>query len=76
MRRRAAQPAGVVADEVRNLANKSDEAAKATKDLIESSIAAVAEGSNVVNEVTQSLDKYSRLYFRRNAATRLLRRLA
>ena len=49
----------VVADEVRNLANKSDEAAKATKDLIESSIAAVAEGSNVVNEVTQALDRTS-----------------
>ena len=49
----------VVADEVRNLANKSDEAAKATKDLIESSIAAVAEGSSVVNEVTQSLDRTS-----------------
>ena len=49
----------VVADEVRNLANKSDEAAKATKDLIESSIAAVAEGSHVVNEVTQSLDRTS-----------------
>lgn len=49
----------VVADEVRNLANKSDEAAKATKDLIESSIAAVAEGSRVVNEVTQSLERTS-----------------
>jgi len=49
----------VVADEVRNLANKSDEAAKATKDLIESSIAAVAEGSNVVTEVTQSLERTS-----------------
>ena len=49
----------VVADEVRNLANKSDEAAKATKDLIESSIAAVAEGSHVVSEVTQSLDRTS-----------------
>ena len=49
----------VVADEVRNLANKSDEAAKATKDLIESSIAAVAEGSSVVNEVTQSLERTS-----------------
>ena len=49
----------VVADEVRNLANKSDEAAKATKELIESSIAAVAEGSSVVNEVTQSLERTS-----------------
>ena len=49
----------VVADEVRNLANRSDEAAKATKDLIESSIAAVAEGSGVVDEVTQSLGRTS-----------------
>ena len=49
----------VVADEVRSLANKSDEAAKATKDLIESSIAAVSEGSRVVNEVTQALDRTS-----------------
>ena len=49
----------VVADEVRNLANKSDEAAKATKDLIESSIAAVTEGSSVVNEVTQALERTS-----------------
>ena len=46
----------VVADEVRNLASKSDEAAKATKELIESSINAVNEGSQVVNKVTQSLE--------------------
>ena len=49
----------VVADEVRNLANKSDEAAKATKDLIESSIASVTEGSDVVAKVTQSLARTS-----------------
>ena len=49
----------VVADEVRNLANKSDEAAKATKDLIESSIASVNEGSDVVAKVTQSLARTS-----------------
>ncbi len=49
----------VVSDEVRNLATKSDEAAKATKELIESSIAAVKEGSQVVSQVTQSLDKTS-----------------
>ena len=49
----------MVADEVRSLANRSDEAAKATKDLIESSIAAVNEGSGVVNEVTQSLERTS-----------------
>ncbi|MCI8539237.1 MAG: methyl-accepting chemotaxis protein [Oscillospiraceae bacterium] len=47
----------VVADEVRNLAQKSDEAAKATKELISSSIAAVTEGSHVVEMVTQSLDQ-------------------
>ena len=46
----------VVADEVRNLANRSDEAAKATKDLIESSIAAVTEGSDVVSKVTEALE--------------------
>ena len=47
----------VVADEVRNLASKSDEAAKATKELIESSIAAVTEGGEVVSKVTESLNQ-------------------
>ncbi len=46
----------VVASEVRNLANKSDEAAKATRKLIEGSIAAVTEGIEVVNKVTESLE--------------------
>ena len=49
----------VVADEVRNLAGKSDEAAKATKELIENSIAAVNEGSEVVNKVTGALEQTS-----------------
>ncbi len=49
----------VVAGEVRNLASKSDEAAKATKDLIERSIAAVTEGSEVVIKVTESLERTS-----------------
>ncbi len=49
----------VVADEVGNLASKSDKAAKATKDLIESSITAVTEGSNIVNKVTEALDQTS-----------------
>ena len=47
----------VVADEVRNLASKSDEAAKATKALIGGSIAAVNEGGQAVNKVTESLEK-------------------
>lgn len=51
----------VVADEVRNLASKSDEAAKATKELIESSIASVSEGSQAVNQVTESLERTSQL---------------
>ena len=51
----------VVADEVRNLASKSDEAAKATKELIESSIASVSEGSQVVNRVTESLERTNEL---------------
>ncbi len=49
----------VVADEVRNLAAKSDEAAKSTKELIEGSIAAVTEGSQVVDKVTGSLQQTS-----------------
>ncbi|MCI8401327.1 MAG: methyl-accepting chemotaxis protein [Lachnospiraceae bacterium] len=49
----------VVADEVRNLASKSDEAAKATKELIENSITAVTEGSQVVNKVTEALEQTS-----------------
>ena len=44
---------------MRNLASKSDEAAKATKELIEDSIASVREGGQVVRRVTESLDKTS-----------------
>ncbi len=49
----------VVADEVRNLASKSYESAKATKELIGGSITAVTEGSEVVNKVTESLERTS-----------------
>ncbi|MCI9163256.1 MAG: methyl-accepting chemotaxis protein [Lachnospiraceae bacterium] len=49
----------VVADEVSNLASKSDEAAKATKKLIETSIAAVTQGGEIVNKVTEALDQTS-----------------
>ncbi len=51
----------VVADEVGSLATKSDEAAKATKELIEGSIAAITEGSHSVNRVTEALEKTSRI---------------
>lgn len=47
----------VVAEEVRGLAAKSDEAAKATKNLIEHSILTVNEGSNIVKNVSDSLSK-------------------
>ena len=47
----------VVADEVRNLASKSDEAAKATKELIERSVEAVRNGSNIMDRVSESLTK-------------------
>ena len=47
----------VVAEEVRSLASKSDEAAKATKELIEGSITAVTQGGQVVKQVTESLER-------------------
>ena len=45
----------VVADEVRSLAAQSDQAAKATKDLIENSVQSTERGSRIVGEVSQSL---------------------
>ena len=47
----------VVADEVRSLASKSTEASKVTSDLIESSIGAVAEGTQIANATAESLIK-------------------
>lgn len=47
----------VVAEEVRGLAAKSDEAAKATKNLIEHSMQTVKEGSGIVRSVSDSLKK-------------------
>ena len=48
-----------MADEVRNLASKSDEAAKATKNLIESSILSVSEGREAMGKVTEALEQTS-----------------
>ena len=49
----------VVSDEVRSLAAQSGKAAQATRELIESSIAAVMEGGEVAEKVTKSLEKAS-----------------
>ncbi len=54
----------VVADEVRNLANKSAEAVKTTTNLISESISAVEEGTKFVNVVTEqmgSIIEYSKM---------------
>ncbi len=45
----------VVADEVRSLAAKSDESAKATKEIIDKAISSVHGGSDIVEQVTQAL---------------------
>ncbi len=46
----------VVADEVRSLAAKSDEAAKATKELIENAIQSVERGGQIVEDVSRGLE--------------------
>ena len=51
----------VVADEVRSLAAQSDEAAKATKELIGGSIAAITEGGQAVSKVTEALEQTNAL---------------
>ena len=47
----------VVADEVRSLAAQSDQAAKATKELIENSVQATEKGRRIVGDVSESLQK-------------------
>lgn len=47
----------VVSSEVRSLATQSDQAAKATKELIENSIQSVNRGSRIVGEVSETLAK-------------------
>ncbi|GFI61533.1 methyl-accepting chemotaxis protein IV [Clostridiales bacterium] len=47
----------VVSGEVRSLASQSDQAAKATKELIENSVLAAEKGSRIVDEVSATLQK-------------------
>ena len=58
----------VVAKEVRDLAAKSDQAAKATKDLIENSVQAAGRGSRIVDEVSESLKRTLTLVTESNSA--------
>ncbi len=51
----------VVAEEISSLASKSDEAAKATKELIESSAATIVEGGKVMNRVSEALGRTGEL---------------
>lgn len=51
----------VVADEVRNLASKSAEAAKSTTNLIEETLVAVQNGSNIADHTAKSLNESARI---------------
>ena len=58
----------VVADEVRSLAAQSDQAAKATKGLIENSVQASRRGSSIVDEVSVTLQRTLELVEQSNAS--------
>ncbi len=58
----------VVAAEVRNLAAQSDQAAKATKELIENSVHAAERGNKIVEEVSGTLQKTLELVTKSNGA--------
>lgn len=57
----------VVSSEVRSLASQSDQAAKATKELIENSVQAAERGSQIVGEVSETLKKTLDLVVRSNS---------
>ncbi len=57
----------VVSSEVRSLASQSDQAAKATKELIENSVHAAERGSQIVGEVSETLKKTLDLVVRSNS---------
>ena len=58
----------VVSTEVRSLAARSDEAAKATKELIENSVQAANRGDQIVNEVSATLSRTLDLVSKSNLA--------
>ena len=58
----------VVSDEVRSLATQSDQAAKATKELIENSVQATERGSRIVGEVSHTLKRTMELVMESNNA--------
>lgn len=58
----------VVADEVRSLAAQSDQAAKATKEVIGNSVAVTEKGSLIVDEVSNTLQKTLNLVVESNGA--------
>lgn len=58
----------VVAEEVRSLAGQSDQAAKATKELIENSVQAAEKGNLIVEEVSETLQKTLQLVLHSNSA--------
>lgn len=58
----------VVSDEVRSLAAQSDQAAKATKELIENSVGAAEKGQHIVDDVSESLKKTLELVMHSNEA--------
>lgn len=56
----------VVAEEVRTLASQSDQAAKATKQLIDNCVSAAAKGLQIVDAVSESLQKTMELVSQSN----------
>lgn len=58
----------VVAEEVRSLAGQSEQAAKATKDLIEGSVKAAERGNQIVSDVSATLQKTIALVLQSNNA--------
>ncbi len=62
----------VVSSEVRSLATQSDQAAKATKELIENSVQAAERGSRIVGEVSQTLNQTLELVMQSNKEIRVI----